>query len=310
MKFLGTAAADGLPGPFCACRTCQDARRRPERQRMRSMFMLDEKTLIDFGPDLCAACARQGLDMSALDTVFITHTHEDHFCPSNAGLIHMSKTRGDKPVDVYLSEAAYKVVYRMRDAFGDAFTYMDAIKNLDQGLVRLHPVKIGVPFERSGYQVLAVGTTHQVSPMEAGVNYLFEKAGFKLLYACDTGYYPEETIELLRGCMTDALVLESTWGNMTEKSTASHMNCMSFLHMLDISPARFDDPLRLPALLQAQFLPEYEDRIRQLMKRLAQMGKGLELNTGGRGIPWAASARNVGPWISSGNAAEPACPRQ
>ena len=211
MKFLGTAAADGLPGPFCACRTCQDARRRPERQRMRSMFMLDEKTLIDFGPDLCAACARQGLDMSALDTVFITHTHEDHFCPSNAGLIHVRSSHPES-ADAHLREYPRNFVL-------------------------------------------------------AAIHHASERIR-KSIYTMPPGEVPDVYFE------EPELLLD--FGSFD-------------------SPARFDDPLRLPALLQAQFLPEYEDRIRQLMKRLAQMGKGLELNTGGRGIPWAASARNVGP---------------
>ena len=47
MQFLGTAAADVLPGPLCSCPICRDARVDPKRGRLRSMFLLDEENLID-----------------------------------------------------------------------------------------------------------------------------------------------------------------------------------------------------------------------------------------------------------------------
>lgn len=233
MLFLGTAAADALPGPFCSCRICEDARRHPEKMRMRSMFLLDKKNLIDCGPDFNAACMKQRLNLSALENIFITHTHEDHFCASNSGLLHMSRTRGTVPVDVFLSEAAYETIARVRNMLGEEFGYLDAVSDFDNRLIRLHPVQTGVPFLRGGYRVMAVQTTHRVSEMETAINYLFERDEKKLLYACDTGYYPPETMEALSGSRIDTLVLECTWGSRTDRSTTSHMNCEAFLIMLD-----------------------------------------------------------------------------
>ena len=68
MRFLGTCAADGMPDPFCDCPICQDARANPAHRRLRSMFLLDRKNLIDCSPDLNAACSIFGEDMMDLRT--------------------------------------------------------------------------------------------------------------------------------------------------------------------------------------------------------------------------------------------------
>lgn len=234
MRFLGTCAADGMPDPFCDCPICQDARKNPAHVRMRSSFLLDEKNLVDCGPDFNASCAKFGLDLTPLENIFITHTHDDHMCFSNSGLLSMSVTRNKVPVDVFLSEAGYDLIMRLRAALGDAFGNFDAVNCLDKGLIRLHPVKTFVPFERGGYKIMAVETTHRASKWETAINYLFEKDGKKLLYACDTGYYPPQSLEALRGAQIDILVMESTWGSRTDTSTASHLNCEAFVKMLEI----------------------------------------------------------------------------
>ena len=233
MQFLGTAAADVLPGPLCSCPICRDARGDPKRGRLRSMFLLDEENLIDCGPDLAAGAMRHGVDLSGLKNVFLTHTHEDHFCPSNAGLIRMSRTRPDMPVNLYLSESAYASVLRKADFYAVAFPTADSVRALQDGTLLLHPVKAGEPFSAGGYEVLPVDTTHHASPTETAINYRFRKDGRSLLYACDTGFYTPESLELLRGSHLDLLIMEGTWGNRTDKSTVSHMNAYAFSRQLE-----------------------------------------------------------------------------
>ena len=234
MRFLGTCAADGMPDPFCDCPICRDARANPAHGRLRSMFQLDEKILIDCGPDFNAACMKFGVDMMELRNIFITHTHEDHCCFSNIGLLGMSMTRKHIPLDVYLSEGGFEMLMKLREILGDTYRYFDAAGALDKGLARLHPVKTFEPFQVDDYKVMAVETTHRVSEKETAINYLFEKDGRKLLYASDTGYYPPQTLEALRGAQIDILIMESTWGSRTDTSTASHLNCFAFVDQLQI----------------------------------------------------------------------------
>ncbi len=233
MRFLGTCAADGMPNPFCDCPICQDARLHPERRRLRSMFLLDEENLIDCGPDLNAACSSLGVDLTKLKNVFVTHTHEDHFDPDNAGLIKMARSRSPHAVSVYLSEKAYGMMAKLFPLLQSVVSHLDVLNALSRSMIQIHPVKVGVPFRAGGYNILTVETTHKIGLGERAINYLFEKGGRKLLYACDTGYYTPEAVNILRGSKIDTLILECTWGGLLDKDTSSHMNCEAFLKMLD-----------------------------------------------------------------------------
>lgn len=234
MQFLGTAAADLMPGPFCKCPLCEDARRDPSRARLRSLFLLDTENLIDFGPDLPAAAIRHNTDLTGIRNVFLTHTHEDHFEPSNIGLIRMSRTRRDIPITMYCSEQAYATLQRRYDLLKNDFPGMDAIDGAREGLLIAKPVKVGETFCAGGYEVLPVLTTHRANANERAINYRFKKNGRSLLYACDTGYYIPESLETLRGSKLDTLIMEGTWGNETTKPEDSHMHAYSFVKQLDI----------------------------------------------------------------------------
>ena len=234
MLFLGTSAAEMIPDPFCACPICRDARRNPAHIRLRSMLLLDEKNLIDFGPDLGAACAKYALDLSRLERVFVTHTHQDHFCMANAGLLRMSLTRTE-PLDIYLSEGALRGLRAVYFPEGQLNAGMGKAAQHMRDHIRFHTVCAGQSFRAGEYTVTAVNTTHKVSDYENAVNYLFEDAdGHKLIYACDTGYYPEETLEVLRGAKADVLIMDATFGSNREANTASHLNAWAFADMLRI----------------------------------------------------------------------------
>jgi len=200
------------------------------------MLLLDEKSLIDFGPDLAAAAIRERLDLSGLERVFITHTHQDHLCLSNAGLVHMSSTRKKKPLEIYLSEAAYRSVKALYRPIEGVDLGLDEVGACKRNEICFHPIKTGEVFTCGEYRVLAVETTHRASEFENGVNYLFEdSSGRKLLYACDTGIYPEETIHQMKGSKVDILMMEATWGsNEKDINPRSHLNAKAFLYMLDM----------------------------------------------------------------------------
>ena len=234
MRFLGTGAAEMLPDPFCDCPLCRDAREHPEHVRLRSHFLLDEETLIDFGPDLGASCARDRISLMGLRQVFVTHTHQDHFCFANAGLLQMSRTRTE-PLDIYLSEGALKGLEAVFAPGGEMNPGMGKAARHIRDHIRFHSVRPGEPFRAGDYTVTAVDTTHRVSDWETALNYLFvHDSGKKLLYASDTGYYPEESLAILENERIDVLVMEATFGSNKESNTTSHLNAWAFRDMLEI----------------------------------------------------------------------------
>ncbi|MBQ8533797.1 MAG: hypothetical protein IJ462_03090 [Clostridia bacterium] len=50
IKYLGTAAAEGIPALFCQCETCEKARK-TGIIRSRAQAIIDDCILLDFGPD-------------------------------------------------------------------------------------------------------------------------------------------------------------------------------------------------------------------------------------------------------------------
>ena len=52
ITFMGTAASEGLPGAFCQCRDCMEARKLGGRElRSRSQILVNEDLLVDMGPE-------------------------------------------------------------------------------------------------------------------------------------------------------------------------------------------------------------------------------------------------------------------
>ena len=80
IQYWGTAAAEGIPGIFCGCDVCREAREKGGRYiRTRSQVLLDGVLLVDFGADTYMHSLQYGFDMSKLEHVLITHIHADHF---------------------------------------------------------------------------------------------------------------------------------------------------------------------------------------------------------------------------------------
>lgn len=51
IHFLGTAASEGIPNPFCRCEHCQQARiRKGKDLRTHSSAIIDDELLIDVAP--------------------------------------------------------------------------------------------------------------------------------------------------------------------------------------------------------------------------------------------------------------------
>lgn len=84
LQYLGTAAAEGFPGIFCACDTCERAREKGGKNiRTRSQAIIDDELLIDFPADTYLHALAYGLDFKKIRHCIITHPHSDHFYPAD-----------------------------------------------------------------------------------------------------------------------------------------------------------------------------------------------------------------------------------
>ncbi len=198
LTYLGTAAAEGIPAMFCNCAVCRKAKELGGKDiRSRSQALINDDLLIDFGPDVYWHVCRYGLDLAKIRTLLITHAHEDHYTPSE--LCYRKKPFsyliGDKEadnydfptLDIYLSQGSYDyegVRYQQEQELADGKAPM-----------AYHIVRAFEPFQAGQYTVTPLTANH--APGFEALIYLISDGQSTLLYAHDTGLFPEETLDYL-----------------------------------------------------------------------------------------------------------------
>ncbi len=187
IRFLGTAAAEGIPALFCDCEVCKNARRVGGKEvKTRSQAIVDDKILIDFPADTYMHALYGGLDLVNVRHCIITHGHSDHlyerdFWCRNKGIGNGSVD--GTVLDFYMTEATCKI----------ASGYYDS--KVDKDRVRINTVKAFEPFMIEDYRIIPLKAYHDVTTEP--VFYIIEHGDKTLLYANDTGYFPDVTWEYL-----------------------------------------------------------------------------------------------------------------
>ncbi len=210
-QYLGTAAYEGVPSLFCKCEVCKYSRKAKGRNlRSRTQAIIDNKILIDFPADAFAHSMHYGIDYTDINTCIITHFHSDHLYPNDMFIRSPIKGLLDKnsPLTVYASAPsvdrietlATKLDYTM----GDYLVTETVVPNK--------------PFCADGYKITPLKADHD--PECEPVFYIIEKDGKSILYAHDTGYFPEETWEYIEknSCKFNMVSFDCTCGILPIRS--------------------------------------------------------------------------------------------
>lgn len=182
IKFLGTAAAEGIPAMFCECDTCKRSKESvKENIRTRSQAIVDDTILIDFPPDTYMHMLYGGLDLPKIRTCIITHNHNDHFYPADIGMRGpiFAKTSDDTPLTFFATEPAV----------AQARSYFEKWR-LD-GRVAFRAITPFETFSVQGYEITPLKANH--AKQCAPVFFIIKKGAKQILYAHDTDYFPQET---------------------------------------------------------------------------------------------------------------------
>jgi len=236
MKFVGTSSAFGIPSPFCNCAVCQNARKvKGKEVRSRSMFLLDEKIMIDFSPDHLLQSTTQNLDLSKLEHIIFTHTHADHI--SSDIFLEKMYIPGstNKALNLYFVEEAYKYItdfYPMLDKEAD--------KRFDEKHCLAYQKQFDQSFNVLDYKITAFKGRHTTDLEKYSANYLIERNNHKLYYALDSGYFYEETFNNLKDQHLDNFIGELSFPTLSNRcnETSEHMDIKMFIkninHLFDI----------------------------------------------------------------------------
>jgi len=208
VRLLGTAAAEGFPAMFCRCTHCLEARRRGGKDiRTRTSALVDDCIKIDFPADTLHHVLQHGLDLGKVEELIFTHTHEDHFVPTELSLRSpIFAHEINYPLDIYGHDVAIHYCAQTLGRHSKHFRYY---------LVQ--------PFQtvQTKYaQITPLRADH--NPLETCLLYWIEKDGKTLLYGHDTGWFPDDTWEWLQGRRVDLVVLDCTNGMLPYRT--NHMN--------------------------------------------------------------------------------------
>lgn len=218
IEYLGTAACEGVPAIFCDCDTCQKARLRGGRNiRTRSQAIIDRKLLIDFPADTYIHSLRHGIELSKIHTCLITHNHEDHLYVDE--ILNRKKDYAypqEGSLNFYASSSSYQLLHSRINHW-----QMDV-----QDRVHAYQIHNFEPFTIDEYQIVPLKANHDLTCDP--VIYIIKKGEHSLLYAHDTGIFPEETWDYLKKhpVQFNLVSLDCTHG-INEQRLDGHMGLKS-----------------------------------------------------------------------------------
>jgi phosphoribosyl 1,2-cyclic phosphate phosphodiesterase len=213
LTFLGTAAAEGYPNPFCRCANCEQAHALGGPSlRKRSAALIDDDLLIDLGPDLIAASHMHGRSLAGLRYCLQTHAHADHLDPSH--FLTRSPEYGvpDAPrLHFYASLAtARRAAQLLESDFAPASLLDPEVgKRLNLEIHLIEPLH---SFTAGRYRVTAFPANHD--PAVEPLLYAITADGRTIFYGTDTAALPEETWQAFHRLRLrfDVVILDHTYG--------------------------------------------------------------------------------------------------
>lgn len=246
ITYYGTSASEAWPAMFCNCKACDLARKYGGKDmRTRSQALIDTSLLIDFPPDTNYHAQRFHLNLRLVHTLLITHSHHDHFFPYDI-FMRTANFASNIPgfrLSVYGNETVEKKFYEASELF-DGFNDFVMFYKLE-------------PFDRirteDGYEVTALWADH--NQPEKSLMYMIRRDEKQILYAHDTGIFPECTWDFLKGEKFDLVSFDCTalsrdWkrGHMgfaavdEVRARLAEMGCINSSTILVLSHfAHFDD---------------------------------------------------------------------
>lgn len=220
-QFLGTSAAEGIPAPFCRCSNCEYARKIGGREtRLRTCFRLTDSIMIDLGADAVVQAMKYG-DLSGVNHVLVTHTHDDHLNPHMLMECFWAKDHRET-LHYYFTDRAFEIVEHWRK---NPWILKGRVREFEEkGYIAFHQLQFGKRIEIDNIGITPFRGNHTGNVKEKSAMYLLELPdGRNLFYGLDSGVYFPETIEALQKHHIDIYISENTMGTASASPHPEHM---------------------------------------------------------------------------------------
>ena len=183
LKIYGTGASAGFPAMWCSCENCQTARKLGGKNlRRRTCSCIDDKILIDLGPDILGMEYTDGLPLYQIHHILLTHSHMDHWHIDDFEHINIPKSGivGPENLEIYLNQRAK-----------DKYDYVNSSHKALEETIHFHLLEHMKSFMIEDYKITPIQTIH--TRKEECYIYVIEHEEKTLLYAHDSIKFPEST---------------------------------------------------------------------------------------------------------------------
>ena len=216
IQILGTAAAEACPAIFCDCENCQEIRRKgdPRDVRRRASYLIDEDTLVDFGPDAFFQATAFQIDLTKIQRILFTHAHLDHQNATDLMWRHKGYSRCSKSIRLLGSHYTLGILFSRLSAEGESISFAEILAE---------PVELAYYQEATDGDLAILPLEADHAPGKAPMLYLISRGGKTLLVGNDTGYFLPKVWEHLAGKHIDAALLDSTSSLRYANQERGHM---------------------------------------------------------------------------------------
>ena len=226
VTFLGTAAAEAIPALWCECAVCATAKARGGKElRRRCSYLVDDDTMVDFGPDAFWQATEFDIDLTQLKRIIFTHPHSDHLNPTD---LYWRLGPNFSAVSKMLTIIGSRPVFTKIESY---FRGQGATTDLEKFFIKPIEVSAGTPCTDDDMTVLPLAANH--APGLDAMVYVIERHGRRLLIANDTGWLPDASWQTLAGIRLDAAVIESTCVAKNPDAMNGHMGINSTVAFRD-----------------------------------------------------------------------------
>lgn len=199
VQVLGSAAAEGVPGYFCECPICIEARENKGKNlRRRTSYLLDDDTLLDCGPDFARQRDEFHIQTLKLKRILFSHAHKDH-------------------LDIYpflIRQKRYSVVHTPITIIADSAPLERIRKEtgctFDEMFLHAKQISPGNIIQDDDLTVFAVRAAHpaETTPL----NYFITRNNKTVLFQNDSGWWADDTWKMAAdyGVKADLVILECT----------------------------------------------------------------------------------------------------